>query len=377
MDNKKAVGIIVNPIAGLGGRVGLKGSDEPDIVEKSLAMGGKPESPQRAGHALSKLLEIKDKIQIYTYGGDMGENKLRELGFEFDVVGSPSGARTTAQDTINAARLMKEKNVDIILFAGGDGTARNICEAVGTSIPVIGIPAGVKMHSAVYAVNPLNAGIAAKDFLTGQTGTLQEREVMDIDEELFRQGVVSAKLYGYMTTPDSGGRMQNMKSGGASEQSALMGMAGYVVDTMEEDTIYIIGPGSTTRGIMEDLELPNTLLGVDVVQNKQLLASDVSESKLLELTEDPERNVKIVVTIIGGQGILFGRGNQQISPEIIRRVGRENIIVVSTASKLLALEGRPMIVDTGDIELDKELGGIIEVIIDYKESSFYRIGEVS
>lgn len=373
MNNKKAVGIIINPIAGLGGRVGLKGSDEPDIVEKSLALGGKPEAPKRASYALAELSDIKDKIDIYTYGGDMGENELRELGFEFNVVGFPSGARTTAQDTIDAARLMKERKVDIILFAGGDGTARNIYEAIGTTIPVIGIPAGVKMHSAVYAINPLNAGMAAKDFLTGKTTALQEREVMDIDEELFRQDIVSAKLYGYMVTPDSGSRIQNMKSGGTSEKGALAGMAGYIVCTMEEDTIYIIGPGSTTRSIMEDLKLPNTLLGVDVVKNKRLLASDVSESQLLELIKDPEQKVKIIVTIIGGQGILFGRGNQQISPEIIRRVGKQNIIVVSTASKLISLRGQPLIVDTGDIELDQELSGFIEVVIDFNQTSYYQI----
>lgn len=369
----KALGVIINPIAGLGGRVGLKGSDGPDIVDKALALGGKPESSQRATQALAHLLDLKDQLTIYTYGGEMGEQQLTELGFAVQVLGSPRGARSTAQDTITAARLMLEKGVDLVIFAGGDGTARNICEAVGSAVPVIGIPAGVKIHSAVYAINPRNAGMAAKEYLEGRNRRLKESEVMDIDEELFRQGRVSAKLYGFMNVPDSGSRMQNMKAGGASEAGDLAGMAGYIVCNMEEDVLYIIGPGSTTRSIMEDLGLPNTLLGVDVVKNKQLIASDVTENQLWELIQDPTQRVKIVVTIIGGQGNLFGRGNQQISPRIIRRVGKDNIIVASTASKLIALNGQPLLVDTGDAELDQALCGYVEIVIAFGQTSIYRV----
>ncbi len=370
---KKKIGFIINPIAGLGGRVGLKGSDGVDIIEKALALGGKPESSTRAGYALSVLAEMRERPKIYTYGDSMGENQSKDFGFETIVLGSPSGARTTSQDTIEAVKLMREEKVDLVMFAGGDGTARNICETIGYDIPVIGIPAGVKIHSAVYAINPRNAGLIAKDYLEGRINRLKESEVMDIDEDLFRQGIVSAKLYGYMNVPESGSRVQNMKSGGATEEGDLYGMAGYVVCNMEEDTIYIIGPGSTTRCIMEDLGLPNTLLGVDVVKNKQLIASDVSEMQLWELIKEPREKVKIVVTIIGGQGNLFGRGNQQISPRIIRRVGRENIIVVATSSKLIALEDQLLLVDTGDPDLDQGLCGYIEVIIAFNQSTYFRI----
>ncbi len=373
MLRRKKVGFIVNPIAGLGGRVGLKGSDGADIVEKALALGGKPEAPIRAGYALSVLAEMKERPKVYTYGGSMGENQSKEFGFETIVLGFPNEARTTPQDTINAAKLMREAEVDLIIFAGGDGTARNIYEAIGYSIPVIGIPAGVKIHSAVYATNPRNAGLIAKDYLEGRINQLRESEVMDIDEDLFRQGIVNAKLYGYMNVPESGARVQKMKSGGATEEGDLYGMAGYVVCNMEEDTIYIIGPGSTTRCIMQDLGLPNTLLGVDVVKNKQLIASDVSDMQLWELIKDPREKVKIIVTIIGGQGNLFGRGNQQISPRIIRRVGKENIIVVATSSKLIALKGQPLLVDTGDPDLDQELGGYIEVIIAFNQSTYFEV----
>ncbi|MDL2253913.1 ATP-NAD kinase family protein [Ruminococcaceae bacterium OttesenSCG-928-I18] len=370
---KKSVGIIINPIAGLGGRVGLKGSDGADTVERALALGGKPESPLRAGKAIEQLLEIKDKIEVYTYGGPMGEEKLRELGFEVNVVGQPAAEKTTAADTIAAAKKLRDAGVDLIVFAGGDGTARNVCEAVGLEVPVIGIPAGVKIHSAVYAINPRNAGLAAKEYLEGKIQTLNESEVMDIDEELFREGRVSAKLYGYMNVPASGSRIQNMKSGGGSEEGDLAGMAGHIVVNMEPDTIYIIGPGSTTRSIMEDLGLPNTLLGVDVVKDKKLIASDVTEPQLWEMIKDPERKVKIIVTVIGGQGNIFGRGNQQISPRIIRRVGKENIIVAATASKLIALNYQPLLVDTGDAELDEELSGFIEVVVAFGQTSVYSV----
>lgn len=370
---KKSVGIIINPIAGLGGRVGLKGSDGPDTVERALALGGKPESPLRAGKAIEQLLDIKEDIEIYTYGGAMGEEKLRELGFDVTVVGRPGGVKTTAQDTITAAQALRDAGVDLIIFAGGDGTARNVCEAVGLSVPVVGIPAGVKIHSAVYAINPRNAGLAAKEYLQGKIQELNESEVMDIDEDLFRQGRVSAKLYGYMMVPASRSRIQNMKSGGGSEAGDLAGMAGYIVVNMVPDTLYIIGPGSTTRSIMEDLELPNTLLGVDLVKNKQLVASDVTEAQIWEYIQDENQPVKIVVTIIGGQGALFGRGNQQISPRIIRRVGKENIIAAATASKLIALGGQPLLVDTGDAELDEALAGFIEIVVAFGQTSFYEV----
>lgn len=369
---KKSVGIIINPIAGIGGRVGLKGSDGEDTLERALALGAKPESQLRAKRALSALCEIKDEIDIYTYGGDMGETLLLAEGFAPIVLGRPKGEKTSAADTIEAAQAMLRAKVNLILFAGGDGTARNIHQAVQSSVPVIGIPAGVKIHSAVYATTPENAGVVARDYLRGEIETIQECEVMDIDEDLFRQGRVSAKLYGYMSVPVAGGRVQRMKDGGGDEDDRS-GMAAHIVDRMKEDVLYIIGPGSTTASIMEDMELENTLLGVDVVKNKKLVASDATEAELFELLKDPEQKAKIVVTVIGGQGYLFGRGNQQLSPRIIRRVGIDNIHVASTPSKLVGLRGKPFLVDTGDAELDKELKGYVEVVLGYGHTAIYDV----
>lgn len=372
MSEKKKIGLIINPVAGIGGKAGLKGSDGADIVEKARQRGAKPESHLRAHTALEMLTGVKDAVVMYAYAGSMGGDVLKDMGFKVQLIGTPEHELTAAEDTINAASLMKKNGVELIIFAGGDGTARNIFEAVNSSVPVIGIPAGVKIHSAVYAVNPVTAGGIARDFIQGELQEIKEAEVMDIDEDLFREGIVDAKLYGYMTVPESGHRLQSTKSGAKSDDEQMGGMAGYVMDLMEEDTLYIIGPGSTTRSIMKGLELENTLLGVDVVKNNQLVALDVSEEELWNLVKDEEK-VKIVVTIIGGQGSLFGRGNQQISPRILRKVGKANIMVVSTNSKLAALNGEPLLLDTGDAELDQELSGYVQVIVDYAHTSVRKV----
>ncbi len=370
------IGLIVNPIAGIGGKVGLKGSDLPDIVEKAIALGGgELQAPSRVKNALKYLTHLRDNLEWVTYAGEMGENELTELGFKnINIIGRPQGQHSKAVDTIEAARKIKQVGVECLVFAGGDGTARNIYEAIGETLPVIGIPAGVKIHSAVYAINPQNAGQAIADMVEGRIQVFKLAEVMDINEDLFRQGQVNARLYGYMNTPVIAGRMQNMKSGGYSEEDSLIGAAGYVVCQMEDDILYIIGPGSTTRYIMEDLGIKNTLLGVDVVKNGQLIASDVTESQLWALVSQTNEKVKIVLTIIGGQGNLLGRGNQQISPRIIKAVGKENIIVLASSAKLIALNKQPLTVDTGDPELDINLSGFVEIIIGFGQSTFYKIG---
>jgi predicted polyphosphate/ATP-dependent NAD kinase len=316
---------------------------------------------------------LKDEVQVITYPHEMGEDSARNAGMEPVVIGSIRSGETTPDDTLQAAKEMAEMGVDLILFAGGDGTARNIYTAVGSTIPVLGIPAGVKIHSAVYAVNPRSAGEVAALYLEGKVVNIKESEVMDIDENAFREGVVTAKLYGFMMVPEEKRFVQSVKSGGAhSEQVSVQGIAAEVVNNMEPDVVYIIGPGTTTRSIMDRLSLPNTLLGVDVVVNKQLVASDVTESQLLELLKDEK--AKIVVTVIGGQGHIFGRGNQQLSPRILRAVGKKNVTVIASKEKLISLSGRPLLVDTGDEELNQELSGYIPVITGFEERVMYKVG---
>jgi len=353
--------------------VGLKGSDGIDTLRKARELGAVPESPRRAVDALKIVSTIKNRIEVITYPHEMGEDESRECGFCPTVIGSIRSGETTPEDTETAAREMAGAGVDLILFAGGDGTARIIYNAVGDKIAVLGIPAGVKIHSAVYAVTPRHAGEVAVRFLQGGLQRVRESEVMDVDEEAFREDQISARLYGYLKVPEERRFVQRAKSGGIHcERETLQGIAAGVIDGMEEDCFYIIGPGTTTRAIMEALGIRNTLLGVDVILNKQLVAGDVSEGRLLDLIQG--KRSKIVVTIIGGQGHIFGRGNQQISSRVIREVGKDRIIVIATKEKIASLYGRPLLVDTGDEDLNRMLSGYMRVTTGFGECVMYKVG---
>jgi predicted polyphosphate/ATP-dependent NAD kinase len=371
MSPKKKLGLIVNPIAGMGGRVGLKGTDGRDILDAAKKLGAVPNSPTRTVEALRRVDQIKDRIQLLTYPSDMGEDEAKECSFEPVVLGSITIGSTTSADTRNASRDMMHAGVDLILFAGGDGTARDICEAIGDRVPVLGIPSGVKIHSAVFATNPRNAGDLAVLFLR-EAASLREGEVMDVDEQAFRENRLSAKLFGYLKVPYEQSMVQATKSSSPEdEEGAPEGIASDFIEDMQDDCAYIIGPGTTTQAIMKELGLKKTLLGVDLVYNRRMLASDVSEKQISEMTQG--KNAKIVVSIIGGQGFIFGRGSQQISPDVIRRVGRENVIVVATPNKLASLRGRPLLVDTGDSEVDSMLTGYIQVITDYRRRAVFPV----
>lgn len=362
----------MNPVAGIGGRVGLKGSDGEAIVRRAVELGAVKLSPGRAVEALRRIARIKEQVEVITYPSEMGEDEAREAGFQPTVIGSIAHDSTTREDTIEAARTMAEMGVDLIMFAGGDGTARDLVEAVDGDIPALGIPAGVKIHSGVFAINPVDAGELAALYLEGGPVKLRELEVMDIDEEAFRDDRLSARLYGYLKVPYVEAMVQNTKSGSTTTDGfSLEGIAADIVEEMEDDVIYVLGPGTTVRPIAERLGLSKTLLGVDVVLNGEIIASDANEEKLLELIDGKE--ARVIVTVIGGQGFVFGRGNQQISPQVIRAVGVENITIIATPGKLAALQGRPLLVDTGDPELDELLSGYAKVVTEYGRRVVYRV----
>lgn len=369
----RTIGLIINPVAGIGGRVGLKGSDGENIQALAREKGARAEAPLRGETALRAFLTAApaESFRLLVGPKSMGERAAAAVGIKAEVVGSILADDTTAADTVAVARSMVEKGAELLVFAGGDGTARNICEAVGTSVPVIGIPAGVKIHSAVYAINPKNAGKAAASFCREKTVRCKESEVMDIDEEAFRAGRVAARLYGYLNVPEFRSYIQSMKSGGYSEKSELAGIAHDIVDSMKKDVVYIIGPGTTPRSIMERLELPSTLLGMDAVKNGELIGSDLCEAELHSLIQ--RENCHIVITVIGGQGHIFGRGNQQLSPGIIRELGMNAITVIATRKKLFDLAAGALIVDTGDAELDQQLAGYVRVVTGYHDSVMFPI----
>ena len=366
------LGLIVNPVAGLGGSVALKGSDGEDTAAKAIALGAEPKSNSRTKAALEVLVPHQSNITIYTVNDEMGEQTAKSLGFNTQVV-YQSRSPTTSDDTEAAARLLQQQGVDLILFAGGDGTARNICHAVEDSVPVLGIPAGCKIHSGVYAITPKAAGRVVEMLVKGELVTLSDADVMDIDEVAFRQGTVKAKRYGEMQVPSEVRYVQAVKNGGKeTDELVLADIAAYVVSEMDADTLYVMGSGSTVGAVMEEMGLENTLLGVDLVKDQALVGQDLTAQQLLELTK--ERETKLVITLIGGQGHIFGRGNQQLSPALIKAIGRDNIIVVATKTKLQALNGRPLICDTGDSKLDDELSGYIRVTSGFNDHIMYAVG---
>jgi predicted polyphosphate/ATP-dependent NAD kinase len=356
------LGLIVNPVAGLGGRVGLKGTDGRDVQQRALELGARPAAPSRAGRALARLEPERKRLRLTAAAGAMGAELARMRGFEPEVVGVPRG-ETTSRDTQEAARAMAEQGVDLLLFAGGDGTARDILEAIGTSVPVLGIPAGVKMRSGVFAASPEAAADAAVHYL-GRPSALRDGEVVDLDETAL------TRLYGYLRVPSERARVLSAKSaspGGAAVDAVCEELA----DEIRAGGLYIVGPGTTTQRILHHLGVEGTLLGIDVIEGGALIVRDAGEQELLDVAEG--QAATIVVGIVGGQGVLFGRGNQQISAEVIRRAGTTAIVIVAGLDKLQALDPPWLRVDTGDSEVDSMLAGYRRVRYAPSMSALYKV----
>jgi predicted polyphosphate/ATP-dependent NAD kinase len=369
---RRLVGLIVNPVAGLGGRVGLKGSDGADIQLRALELGAVPRSLDRTTQALMRLLPMLEQLTLLTCSGDMGEDAARGAGFDPTVIGASVSGHTTAEDTKAAARAMLARGVDLLLFAGGDGTARDLYQAVGEDVVVLGIPTGVKVHSAAYAIGPTVAGDLARAFLSGKVRGTREAEVHDVDEQELRRGTVCTRFYGVLHVPDDARRIQGAKAGSVrSDTAAATRIAKLMVRQMNDSVLYIVGPGTTTRSIFSELGIDKGLLSVDVIFRRELLAADVNEAQLLKLLA--ARTARIVVTPIGGQGYLFGRGNQQLSPEVLGRVGVENIMVIAAPGKLNKLTARPLLVDTGDDEIDQRLAGYVRVTCGPDDARIVRV----
>jgi len=363
------MGFIVNPIAGMGGRVGLKGTD--GILEEAIARGAKPIAPKRAIEFLQKLKENMEsgKIEVLTCPKIMGEEEAKEANLAVQVLPIKIGEKTSAKDTRNAVRLLTIERVNLIVFVGGDGTAKDIFDAMQCSseVPVLGVPSGVKMYSGVFAVSPQDAVDVVLAFTKNQA-EIVEFEVMDADEKAIRSDRFTVKLYGFLKGPFVPARIQGSKQISpetVDEKENQTAIARFVIEEMYPDATYILGPGTTVKRVAELLGVQKTVLGVDIYKKNKVIL-DVDEKKILEEIDDWQ-NTWIVLSPIGHQGILLGRGNQQISPEIVKSVGKERIIVAATKSKLQSIEGNILRVDTGDKEADSMLKGYIRVVTDYKE----------
>ena len=368
-DRKMKVGLLLNPKAGVGGPVGLKGSD--GVYGEAMLLGGQSKVASRAEACLERLAH--DGIEWFTVPGEMGGDSLGHLGITCQLVGGLIATDTSAEDTRHGVRLLCEQGVDLLLFAGGDGTARDVADSIDNVAAVLGIPCGVKMHSCVFATTPVTAATLVNKMLAGEILSVVQSEVRDIDENSFREGIVKTRFYGELPVPDDLRYVQQTKVGGKEVDALVVqDIAAYFTENMVPDALYLMGSGSTVATLMDSLGLESTLLGIDVVSNGELLAADVSENQIMAWVEGAPL-AKIVVTAIGGQGHVFGRGNQQLSARVIRRVGVRNVEIVATKSKLVRLERRPMLVDTGDVDLDEAMAGMKSVLVGYDDWVLYQV----
>ncbi|MGY0460039.1 ATP-NAD kinase family protein [Kitasatospora sp. cg17-2] len=368
------VGLIVNPVAGLGGAVALKGSDGPDIQARALALGAVPRAAERAAAALRALRARRPDVLVRTVAGPMGEDSARAAGVPYRVAHRPAataastgGASTGAADTRAAVAALGD--VDLLLFAGGDGTARDVLDAAPRP-PVLGVPAGVKVYSGCFALSPAAAGATVAGF----DGRTVDAEVVDLDEEGHRAGLVGARLYGTLRVPAARDRLSGRKTGSsAAPPGSAESIARAVVAGMRPGTAYALGPGATTLAVGRALGLALTPLGVDVVRDGALLAPDVTEQRLHAIAMSQVTHG--VLSVIGGQGFVIGRGNQQFSPRVLAALA--GVVVLATQQKLAALGGRPLLVDSGDPRADAAFEGHVRVVTGHRESVLYRISSAS
>lgn len=351
----RRVGFLVNPIAGMGGRVGLKGTD--GVVDEARRRGGRSFAQERAVQSLEIFATnpAHHDVRWFTCGGAMGEHALRATGFSDDAIEivRPTPATTSAEDTIDASRAFLRAKVDLILFCGGDGTCRDILSAVGSEVPVLGIPAGVKMHSGVFGVLPIGTAAILARWVRGDL-PVGESEVLDLDEERYRKGEWSVRLFGTARTPQEPSLLQagKMMVQEVSDEALHEELAMHVSDLFEEEpeTLFLLGPGSTLAGIARRLDLPKTLLGIDAYVAGERVGEDVNERNILDLLST-RTTAKLIVSPIGAQGFILGRGNLQLSPAVVRRIGPANTIVVATPAKL---DRTPVLrVDSGDADVDR------------------------
>lgn len=362
---RPAVGFLLNPVAGMGGAVGLAGTD--GMVEEAVRRGAIPRAPGRAVRALELL--SGQEIRFFTPAGAMGAAALDAVGIRGYTVISTPKEPTSVADTRDACQAFLEAGVDLVLFCGGDGTARDVFDAVGREVPVLGIPAGVKMYSAVFAVNPAAAAavVACLD-----TVRFRDAEILDVDETAYREGRLAVRLYGSARVPYLPERVQVAKAvfEEVDDERAKEDLARFVAEVMLPGTLYIVGAGSTTQAILAHLGIQGTLLGIDLIMDGRLVATGADERTILAHL-DGASAAKIVTSPIGAQGFVFGRGNQQISPDVLRKVGLRNLIVVATPAKLAATPF--LYVDSGDAALDRDIGDSLQVISGYRMAQRKRV----
>ena len=359
-----ALGLVVNPVAGMGGRVGLHGTDSSTLA-RARERGALPVSPARAARAIARLRDLAPRLTVLAAGGPMGADHLQGTGWDVAVLPVRPG-ETDAGDTREAVAEMVAAGVHLVLFVGGDGTARAVAEAAG-AVPILGVPAGVKMHSGVFGTTPDAAGVAAGRYLADPDRfATRAAEVVDRD----KSGVV--RLFGTVRVPAVPAAVQQRKGASADGGHDVAVLGREVAAEMEPGRLYLLGPGTTVAHVSAALGLPSTLLGVDAVLDGRLVAGDASEDELLALLAETSRAC-LVLGVVGGQGFLLGRGNQQLSPAVLRAVGTDNIEVLAAPAKVGALEEPVLHIDIDDADLAARLLGYRRVRTGRARSTVLRV----
>ncbi len=353
----------------MGGPIGLKGTDgwSRDDLER---LGATATSTRRATETMARLARARPD-EILCGAGPMGADAVNHAGLRPTIVHAPAGRETTSEDTVTAVRAMVAAGCGLILFAGGDGTARDVHRAVGMRVTTLGIPAGVKIHSAAFGINPTVAGDLAAAVLAGEVTSTSAAEVVDLDEVAYRAGHVSVRLFGYLRVPDRPASIQGSKVRSTGDEDAIAGIGHAIAERMEPGVRYLVGPGTTAKAVLRALNLPFTLLGIDLVLDGHVIGTDLTAADILSRVDHAP--TRLIVSPIGGQGHVFGRGNQQLSPALIRRIGKGGLIVAASPRKLASMRGRPLFVDTGDRELDAELAGFVRVITGRDRETVYAL----
>ena len=390
------LGVIVNPDAGLGGKLGFKGSDGRAIEARKAGATDRSGPRMRQclqhlhGLLVSSLNRTGSMSEIYSWSGRMGGDWLPETSEKMTVVHTgQTPTPTSAADTSDMVRTLVDAQVEAILYAGGDGTTRDIVNALGalgsgaTSTPVIGVPGGVKMHSGTFATTPKAAAEVVLSFAMGDLRTAIT-EVMDLDEEVYQHGEWRVRMYGEAWTPSSPRFMQGAKEQveRVSEEDTIEGLAHHVQSLVDDepDLMVVWGSGGTLRRMGEHLDLDLTLLGIDV-WHAGTVFRDLNEQGLLDILgshhdqQDQPRPLLLLLSPMGGQGFLIGRGNLQLSPAVLRLVGHDRLLGVATPSKLIGLEA--VRIDTGDEALDDEYAAkrFVKILQGFRTTRLIRVAQ--
>lgn len=366
------VGLLINPYAGLGGPLALKGSDHVSQSLREDALPAIQRGQSRAQQRCATVVAATQGLPLrwVTVSGLMGEHSL--TGCDAEVLAFQASTPSTAADTQRAAALLLRAGLDLLVFVGGDGTARDICAVIGDRLPVLGVPAGVKMHSGVFAINPQAAADLLRSLCAGELVAVELAEVRDIDEQGLAGGRVRARHFGDMRVPVSDSHVQQVKCSGREDDGLVQAeIAAGILERMEPGQHYALGAGTTVAAVMAALGVPNTLLGFDIVCDGRCVAADVPAAGLEQWAIDT--GLTVIITPTGGQGSLIGRGNQQLTPALLHRLGRERIWVLATRSKLSALAGRPLRLDTGDAALDSAWSGLWPIHSGYQQQVLYAV----